>query len=221
VTEAAVADRKWTPGAAATTLGVIEGIVVDNKDPDGIGRVLVTFPWLPNETKSAWARMSTPMAGKEMGIVIYPEVNDEVLIDFVNGNVHEPVILGSLYNGKDIPPFDNADGKNNLRIFVSRSGHRFEIDDTDGKEKITITDKSGGLIIEMDSSKEAINITSSKDITIKCDNNFTLEAKEVEVKSGSNMKLDAGSNFEAGAGTQAKVGAGSQVNVTGATINLN
>ncbi len=211
----------WSPGGAATHIGVIEGVVVDNKDPDGIGRVLVKFPWLPNETKSAWARMSTPMAGNNMGWVIYPEPDDEVLLDFVNGNVHEPVILGSLYNGKDKPPFDNADGENNIRTLVSRSGHIFEIDDTDGAEKITITDKSGGLIIEMDSAGETITITSSKDITMKAGANVKVEAKDIEMKAGSNIKLEAGSNLEASAGSQADIKAGSQVNVQGATINLN
>ena len=213
--------RPFSPGGAATTIGVIEGIVVDNKDPEGIGRVLVKFPWLPNETKSAWARMSTPMAGNKMGIVIYPEPDDEVLLDFVNGNVHEPVILGSLYNGKDKPPFDNADGDNNIRTLVSRSGHVFEIDDTDGAEKITITDCKGGLIIEMDSAGETITITSTKDINIKADANFNVEAKDIEIKAGSNLTMKAGSNLEASAGSQAKVEAGSQVNVKGATINLN
>ena len=211
----------WSPGGAATHIGVIEGVVVDNKDPDGIGRVLVKFPWLPNETKSAWARMSTPMAGNNMGWVIYPEPDDEVLLDFVNGNVHEPVILGSLYNGKAKPPFDNADGENNIRTLVSRSGHIFEIDDTDGAEKITITDKSGGLIIEMDSAGETITITSSKDITMKAGANVKVEAKDIEMKAGSNIKLEAGSNLEASAGSQADIKAGSQVNVQGATINLN
>lgn len=213
--------RPWSPGGAATTVGVIEGIVVDNKDPEGIGRVLVKYPWLPGETKSAWARMSTPMAGNNMGFVIYPEPDDEVLLDFVNGDVHEPVILGSIYNGKDKPPFDNADGKNNIRIFVSRSGHTFEIDDTSGAEKITITDCSGSLVVVMDSAKETITITSTKDVTIKADQNVKIEAKDIEVKAGSNIKIDAGSNLEAGAGSQAKVQAGSQVNVKGATINLN
>jgi uncharacterized protein involved in type VI secretion and phage assembly len=211
----------YSPGRQATHIGVIEGIVVDNKDPEGIGRVLVKYPWLPNETMSAWARMSTPMAGNKMGFVIYPEPDDEVLLDFVNGNIHEPIILGSLYNGKDKPPFDNSDGKNNIRIFVSRSGHIFEVDDTDGAEKITITDKSGGLIIEMDSAKETITVTSSKDITFKAGKNFQVEAKDIEMKAGSNIVLDAGSNLEASAGSTAKIDAGSAVNVTGATINLN
>jgi uncharacterized protein involved in type VI secretion and phage assembly len=211
----------WSPGAASTTLGVIEGIVVDNKDPEGIGRILVQFPWLPNETKSAWARLATPMAGKEMGLVIYPEKDDEVLIDFVNGNVNAPVIIGSLYNGKEKPPFDNADGENNIRTFVSRSGHVIEIDDKSGSEKITITDKSGGLIIEMDSSSETISITSKGDINIKADSNFKVEAKDIEMKAGSNATFKAGSALEASAGSSATVQGGGGVTVKGATVSLN
>ena len=213
--------QSWSPGAASTTFGVIEGIVVDNKDPEGIGRILVQFPWLPNETKSAWARLATPMAGKEMGLVIYPEKDDEVLIDFVNGNVNTPVILGSLYNGKEKPPFDNADGENNIRTFVSRSGHVIEIDDKSGSEKITITDKSGGLIIEMDSSSETITVTSSGDINIKADSNFTVEAKDIEMKAGSNATFKAGSALEASAGSSATVQGGGGVTVKGATVSLN
>jgi uncharacterized protein involved in type VI secretion and phage assembly len=213
--------RPASPGLAATHLGVVEGIVLDNKDPDGMGRILVQFPWLPNETKSAWARWSTPMAGNKMGLVTYPEKDDEVLIDFVNGNVHEPVILGSLYNGKDKPPFDNADGKNDLRVFYSRSGHVLEINDKSGSETITIKDKSGGLIIVLDTSKETISITSSKDITMKADQNVTIEAKDIQMKAGSNAKFQAGSTLEAGAGSSTTVQGGSTVKVQGAKIELN
>ncbi len=213
--------RPASPGLAATHLGVVEGIVIDNKDPEGIGRILVQFPWLPNETKSAWARWTTPMAGNKMGVVCYPEKDDEVLIDFVNGNVNEPVILGSLYNGKDKPPFDNADGKNDLRVFYSRSGHVLEICDKSGSETITIKDKSGGLVIVLDTAKETISITSSKDITMKADQNVTIEAKEIQMKAGGNAKFQATSSLEASAGSSTTVQGGSTVKVQGAKIDLN
>jgi uncharacterized protein involved in type VI secretion and phage assembly len=216
-----VANDPWILGRAATHYGVVEGIVTDIKDPDGYGRVKVKFPWLGGEIVSAWARVATPMAGNNMGWVIYPEVDDEVLIDFVNGNVHEPIVLGSLFNGKDKPPYDNADGKNNIRTLVSRSGHVIEIDDTSGSEKITLKDKSGGLIIVMDTAGKKISITSSGDIAIKADKNFQVDAKEIAMKSGSNTKLEAGSAFEASAGSEAKIQGGGQVNVKGATVNLN
>jgi uncharacterized protein involved in type VI secretion and phage assembly len=213
--------RAWSPGTAMSAVGVVEGIVLDNKDPEGIGRILVQFVWLPNETQTAWARMSTPMAGKNMGWVIYPEVDDEVLLDFINGNVNEPVILGSLFNGKDTPPFDNADGDNNIRTLVSRSGHVIEIDDTDGAEKITITDTSGGLIICMDSAEETITITSSGDITFNADADFIVEADNIEMSAASNATFTAGSGLEASAGSKVEIKGGGSITVEGAKIDLN
>jgi uncharacterized protein involved in type VI secretion and phage assembly len=216
-----VAAPSWSPGRAATTVGVIVGIVEDNKDPEGIGRILVKYPWLPNETMSAWARMATPMAGNKMGMVCYPEQYDEVLLDFINGNIHQPVIIGCLFNGKDKPPFDNADGKNDIRTFVSRSGHVIEIDDKDGSEKLTIKDKSGGLIIEMDTKGESISITSSGDVTITAKANFTVEAKDIEIKASGNGTFSAGSALEMSGGSSTTVQGGSKVEIKGAKIDLN
>ncbi len=59
--------------------GVVVGIVTNNKDPEDLGRVRVKFPWLSNEDESNWARIGSLMAGKERGIFILPEIDDEVL----------------------------------------------------------------------------------------------------------------------------------------------
>jgi len=213
--------QDWTVGRASTFYGVIEAVVTDNKDPEAYGRIQVEFPWLGGGTLSAWARMSTPMAGNAMGWVIYPEVGDEVLIDFVNGNVNEPIILGALFNGKDKPPFDNADGENNIRTLVSRSGHVIEIDDTSGAEKITLRDTSGGLEIVMDTAEKLISFKSSGDITFEATSNWTVEAKEISMKASSNVKQEAGANFEAKAGANNNIEGGGQVNIKGSMVNLN
>ena len=213
--------QDWTVGRASTFYGVIEAIVTDNKDPDGYGRIQVEYPWLGGGTLSAWARMAVPMAGNSMGWVIYPEVGDEVLIDFVNGNVNEPIILGSLYNGKDKPPFDNGDGENNIRTLVSRSGHVIEIDDTSGAEKITLRDTSGGLEIVMDTAEKLISFKSSGDITFEATDNWTVEAKEISMKSSADTKQEAGANFEAKAGANNNIEGGGQVNIKGSMVNMN
>ena len=59
--------------------GVVVGVVTNNQDPDGLGRVKVRFPWLSEEHESHWARMVTPMAGNDRGFYMLPEVDDEVL----------------------------------------------------------------------------------------------------------------------------------------------
>jgi len=102
-------------------LGLVEAIVLDNKDPEELGRVKVEFPMLPYLPESYWARVCTPMAGSNRGWVSLPEIGDEVLVTFMHGNVDHALVVGSLYNGVDVPPYQNKDDENNLRMFVSRS----------------------------------------------------------------------------------------------------
>ena len=127
--------------------GVVVGIVTNNNDPEGIGRVKVRFPWLSgtdeSADESAWARIAASMAGKGRGAYFLPEVDDEVLVAFDHGDIRFPYVLGALWNGQDQPPAANNDGKNNLRLIQSRSGHIIRLDDTSGAEKIEILDKSG------------------------------------------------------------------------------
>ncbi len=62
--------------------GVVEAIVVDNVDPDQLGRVKLKFPTLPETPESTWARLAMPMAGQERGWMTIPEIDDEVLVSF-------------------------------------------------------------------------------------------------------------------------------------------
>ncbi|SNQ61971.1 phage baseplate assembly protein V [Candidatus Methanoperedens nitratireducens] len=194
--------------------GVVIGIVTNNKDPDDLGRVKVKFPWLSDTDESNWARVVSLMAGKERGIYFLPEVDDEVLVAFEFGDINMPYVIGSLWNGKDKPPQTNSDGKNNMRIIKSRSGHLIKLDDTDGAEKIEIIDKSEKNKIVIDAKNEKISIISSKDISISAPNGkVTIEANDIEAKSNASTKI------EASAGMDLK--ASGNMNVKGATVNLN
>lgn len=194
--------------------GVVIGIVTNNKDPDDLGRVKVKFPWLSDSDESNWARVMSPMAGNERGIYFLPEVDDEVLVAFEFGDINMPYVIGSLWNGKDKPPQANSDGKNNMRIIKSRSGHLIKLDDTDGAEKIEIIDKSEKNKIVIDAKNEKISIISNKDIEISAPNGkVTIEANDIEAKSNASTKI------EASAGMDLK--ASGNMNVKGATVNLN
>ncbi|MHC5732095.1 MAG: phage baseplate assembly protein V, partial [Nostoc sp.] len=80
------------------------GIVTDNKDPQGWGRVKVKFPTLTEDHASNWARVVAPGAANGRGFDCLPEVNDEVLVGFEHGDIHRPYVLGGVWNGKDAPP---------------------------------------------------------------------------------------------------------------------
>lgn len=194
--------------------GVVVGVVTNNQDPDGLGRVKVKFPWLSDEDESQWARLAVPMAGKDRGAYFLPEVDDEVLVVFEHGDVRFPYVVGALWNGQDTPPAKNDDGKNNLRLIKSRSGHVIKLNDEDGKETIEIIDKSEKNSIIVDTANNTITITTDKDITLSAPKGtIKLDAQKIDIKSSADTKLEAGAGMD--------VKASATMNVKGATVNIN
>ncbi|MBI3722431.1 hypothetical protein HY251_00520 [bacterium] len=200
---------------ASKIYGLVVGIVTNNKDPDKLGRVKVKFPWLDDTVESWWARICYPMGGKERGYWWIPELEDEVLVGFEHGDVRFPYIVGSLYNGMDKPPkaddvtstfagteYDhgayscggrdfNEDGKNDLRFIRSRSGNLLVFDDKDGKEKVTITDKTGSHRIEIFCDKKKVVITSSDgDIELIAEKKVKICCETLETHSRKDTKMN-------------------------------
>lgn len=193
--------------------GVVAGIVTNNKDPEKLGRIKVKIPRISGEDESNWARVVSFMAGNERGAFFLPEVDDEVLVAFEYGDINLPYIIGSLWNGKDKPPLANDDGKNNIRMLKSRSGHIIRLDDTDGKEKIEIVDKTEKNMIIIDTKDNKISIKSEKDIEISAKGKITLEANDIEAKSKASTKIEASSGLD--------LKASGNMTIKGATVNIN
>src|SRR5262249_3527905 len=82
---------------------VVIGKVTQNDDPDGLGRVRVSYPALGDDTEGWWARVATSAAGKDRGLLMMPVIGDEVLIAFEHDDVHKPYVIGALWNGKGKP----------------------------------------------------------------------------------------------------------------------
>jgi uncharacterized protein involved in type VI secretion and phage assembly len=195
-------------------LGVTVGVVTNNQDPDGLGRVKVKFPWLSDEDESNWARILTPMAGNDRGLYFLPEVDDEVLVAFEHGQADFPYVLGALWNGKDKTPESNDDGQNNMRTIKSRSGHIIRLDDTDGSEKIEILDKSGKNSFVISTADNTITVAADADITIESSSGkLTFSGNGIEIKSQAEVKIEAGSDMN--------LEASGQQTIKGATVNIN
>ncbi|HUA83759.1 MAG TPA: phage baseplate assembly protein V [Bryobacteraceae bacterium] len=123
--------------------GVVIARVFDNNDPEKLGRIQVQYFW-QEENQTFWARMMTPHAGSARGFLFVPEVGDEVVVAFEDGDPERPIIMGCLWNKPNTPPtedfwsggeeYSNDDIK---RIFT-KSGHRIQFVDKDGKESIVI-----------------------------------------------------------------------------------
>lgn len=137
------------------------GIVKENKDPDGLGRVRVTCPTLTEEHESNWARVIASGAGADRGFDCLPEIDDEVLVAFEHGNIHRPYVLGGVWNGKD-KPADSVDdsvsgGKVRLRTITTRTGHKLQFIEEDkggSKKGIHIKSVYGHQVYLNDSEKK-------------------------------------------------------------------
>lgn len=190
--------------------GVVTGIVTSNSDPEKLGRVQVKYPWLPSSgggvLSSGWARLAVPGGGNGRGFLSIPEVNDEVLISFENGDTGSPYVIGVLYNSKDKPPqtdgnlVDLASKKVNQRVIVSRSGHSIVLDDTTGKEKITVIDKTKKNKIIIDSTKNEMTIESAGKLTVKSTGDMMLDSTgklDIKSKGALSIASEAGMDLKA------------------------
>lgn len=185
-----------------TTSNLTTAIVTNNNDPDNLGRVKVQYSWSLETDESYWARVVTPMAGNDMGVYFIPEVDDEVLVAFIDGNIEYPIIIGSLWNQSDIPPESNSNAENNIRKIKSRSGHEINFDDSEngnGKlellsasgHKIVLDDKSGSenILIE-DSSGSSIQLDStSNKLSIKSNVEVSIDATNISINATGNLVL--------------------------------
>jgi uncharacterized protein involved in type VI secretion and phage assembly len=187
--------------------GVVPAVVTNNKDEEGLARIKVTFPWLAENDESYWARIATLMAGNDRGTYFIPEIGDEVLVAFENGDIHYPYILGAIYNGKDKPHETNSDGKNNLRVIKSRSGHKVIFDDTQGNEKVTLIDKDGNREITLDSKQKTIDIKNNDG--------------DVNIKVGGNLNIDVQKNIKITSGAETSIKASANTIIKGSLIKLN
>jgi uncharacterized protein involved in type VI secretion and phage assembly len=133
--------------------GVVTGKVVSVKDPDGMGRVQVSLPYLGGQNESYWAPVATLMSGGSRGSWFMPEVGDEVLMAFNQDQVDHPHIIGFLWNGVDKPP--DSDPKN--RIIVTPGGHTLRFEDGDGAKRV-ILKSSSGQTITLDDSEKSITL---------------------------------------------------------------
>lgn len=178
--------------------GVAAGIVTNNKDPDGLGRVKLKFPWLSDNNETDWVRIAFLMAGGQRGSFFLPEVGDEVLVAFEHGDINAPFVVGCLWNGQDKPPGDNRNGKNNIRKIKSRSGHELVFDDNaeEKKEKVELKTNAGHkLVLDDAAGKENITIRSKAGHQLVLNDAAGQEKIEIIDKSGSNkIVIDSAQN---------------------------
>jgi len=196
--------------------GLQIGIVTDlENDPDGQDRVRVRLPIINADEDGIWSRVTCLDAGSNRGTFFRPEINDEVIVGFLNDDPRNPIVLG-MVNSSDKPAPLTASNQNDEKGYVSRSGMKMIFNDSDKSlkidtpagKKLTISESDGiikmedenGNSISMNSS--SIAIQSAADISLKATGDLTIEAVNVKVNPSSSFSLSAsGASLNAGNGS--------------------
>ena len=212
-------DQRGRPSAGQMP-GLVEAIVVDNKDPDQLGRIKLKFPSLPEAPESFWARLVMPMAGKNRGWMTIPEIDDEVLVAFVHGDFNHAIVLGSLYNDVDKPPYANEDQENNLRVFQSRSGHRLTFDDTAGEERIELVLHNQEIKVVWDSANKQLSVYSGMDIIVEAKDSFSIQCTDFVLNASDSINIEAGGSINVQAGGAISEEAGGPFDIQASTVSI-
>lgn len=206
--------------------GLQTGIVTKlEADPDGEDRIMVRLPVIHKSDEGIWCRVASLDAGKERGMFFRPEIEDEVIVGFIDDDPRHAVILGMLNSSKH-PAHTPAADTNHIKGYVSREKMKLMFDDekkgisietpagnklviSEEDKGITLTDQNGNKIVM---NEEGIKIESVKDFVIKAANELKTESMKAEIKASTEVKIkgDVSAEYASGGVTNLK---GSMVNI--------
>lgn len=206
--------------------GLQIGVVVSNEDPDGEHRVRVKMPLVDPAGDGTWARVAAPDAGDQRGFFFRPEVDDEVVLGFLDDDPRQAVILGMLHSSAKAAPLTGSDD-NHEKVYQSRSGMKLYFNDekkillleTPAGKKVTLDEEAGEIkMIDENENKIVLNsdgilLQSKGKIEIKAQQDIKMEGLNVEGKAQASFKAEGSSGAELKAsGTLTLKGAMVQIN---------
>jgi Rhs element Vgr protein len=229
----------WLPGVGGLQVGIVKKL---DADPEGEQRVQVSVPVMKATTDEVWARLATFYGSSGFGAFFLPEIGDEVVLGYFNDDPSHPVVLGSLYSSKRLPPY-GLTAENNTKAIVTRSKTKIEFDDdkkvititTPANNKIVLSDDDKSILVQDQNSNKVllgtggITLDSPKDIKISAKGGITIDAvgaiaisSKADVKTtGLNVNSEAQVGFVAKGAASAELSASGQTTVKGAMVMIN
>jgi Rhs element Vgr protein len=211
------------PGISGLQIGIVIKI---EDDPDKEDRIQIQLPTI-DVHEGIWARVASMDAGNGRGSFFRPEIHDEVVVGFLNGDPRHAVVLGMLNSSAHPAPFESKD-VNNEKGFVTRSKIKLVFNDekkmihletpkgkiievNDDTDKIVLSDQHNNKI---QMGPDGITVESQKDVAFKTSSgNFKVEANGIEMKA--NVKFAAKGN------ASAEIQSSGQTVVKGSIVNIN
>ncbi|MFO0948267.1 MAG: type VI secretion system tip protein TssI/VgrG [Planctomycetota bacterium] len=190
-----------TPHAVVrgTQTAIVQGVGSDPIWTDKFGRIKVRFHWQTDDEAdaSAWIRVAQGWAGSGWGMVNIPRANQEVVVGFLDGDPDCPIVLGSVYNQENMPPFE-------LPTYKTLSGIKSD------SQQSAETSSFNGLSFNDKDGEEEIHLRSQKDMVLYVKNNHlaSVNGQNFEHTGSVRFKSVGGFPTPGGSGSGSGGGAG-------------
>ncbi|MGM5629616.1 type VI secretion system tip protein VgrG [Apibacter raozihei] len=199
-------------------------IVTDNyntdKNAEGMNQIRVKFPWMrgANE-KSPWIRVITPYAGKGKGLHMLPEIGEEVIVNFENGNAEKPIVIGTIFNGSDNSKY-GTEG-NFMKGLRTVKGNKILFNDKDGSTKLT--DQGFTSVVFDGKGNSTINTASTQVINVGGgvgEQGPEPPASNLKMDKNGNITIDGKTNITLKVGGNTIVITENGITMNGESFNL-
>lgn len=191
--------------------GVCTGRVINVLDPLMLGRVQVQVPFIDSLDLSPWARIAVPMAGPLHGTYMIPNIGDEVLVAFEQGDVNAPYVIGSLWNAMAPPPLPSPLPQ--IRMIKTLAGNQIMI--TEVPPSITIQVMTTGQTILI--APTGIQILSGANVI---NLGPPTGPPAVQIVSGSNLINMTPDGVTISGTPNLNLTASGVLNITGTAVNI-
>ncbi len=171
------------PGVHGLQIGKVVQL---QDDPTGEDRILVRLPIVDNAAPGIWARIACLDAGEERGTFFRPEIDDEVVVGFINSDPRDSIVMGMLNSSAKPAPLSGSDD-NHEKVLQTRSKMRVLFNDD--TKTITIDTPAGNSIV-MDEDSTSITVKDQND------NKIVLEPAGISIDSPKDIKINAGGKIE-------------------------
>jgi type VI secretion system secreted protein VgrG len=196
--------------------------VMDNKDPEKMGRVKVQHVWQKDDEQTHWLDASQMYAGYQRGFYFVPEIGDMVMIGYINGNPSYPYVKGSMYR-KDNKPLNVYEDDNTSKA-IALSQNMYIQFDTGYNIGGSDTEIIG--ITSFDGSSHPNYVLITKDaeygVVLHSENHkILIDADTIKIESKNEMEIIAGQDLTVTAGGKLTIDAGSNdIELKGMNIKL-
>lgn len=195
----------------------------------------------PDKEETDWCYVMAPMGGENRGAFFFPQVDDLVVLAYLDGDPHRPLVLGACWNTACKPPRTVKEGKAEEYVLRTPKGIEIALQDTNQKQKVSLTMPSG-TVLTLDDEKSRVTVQdkqgnnglimdmNSGEITLKARTKITIAAGQatLELQStgditqkGAGKISIQGTNVEVKSSAMMDLNASGPASLKGAVVKIN